>query len=90
MFTEIEMGVLCAIACYQPIDRSGLRGIIGKEVSRDLLALLRFEDLIAIGSRSPRLGAPNTFVTIQRFLVTFDLQSLRDLSQLELEPRDSM
>jgi len=83
-FTEMEMGVLCAIAYHQPIDRAGLKDIFGKEVSRDLLARLRFKDLIASGPRSPRSGAPHTFVTTATFLVTFDLQSLRDLPELEL------
>lgn len=83
-FTEMEMGVLCAIAYHQPIDRAGLKDIFGKEVSRDLLARLRFKDLIASGPRSPRPGAPHTFVTTDAFLVTFDLQTLRDLPELEL------
>ena len=83
-FTEIEMGVLCAIAYHQPIDRAGLKDIFGKEVSRDLLARLRFKDLIASGPRSPRPGAPHTFVTTETFLATFDLQSLRDLPELGL------
>jgi len=83
-FTKMEMGVLCAIAYHQPIDRAGLKDIFGKEVSRDLLARLRFKDLIASGPRSPRPGAPHTFVTTATFLVTFDLQSLRDLPELEL------
>ncbi|QEE37566.1 SMC-Scp complex subunit ScpB (plasmid) [Octadecabacter sp. SW4] len=83
-FTEMEMGVLCAIAYHQPIDRAGLKGIFGKEVSRDLLARLRFKDLIASGPRAPRPGAPHTFVTTETFLATFDLQTLRDLPELEL------
>ncbi|WP_299775385.1 SMC-Scp complex subunit ScpB [uncultured Tateyamaria sp.] len=82
-FTEMEMGVLCAIAYHQPIDRAGLKDIFGKEVSRDLLARLRYKDLIASGPRSPRPGAPHTFVTTEAFLMTFDLQSLRDLPELE-------
>ncbi len=83
-FTEMEMGVLCAIAYHQPIDRAGLADIFGKEVSRDLLARLRYKDLITSGPRSPRPGAPHTFVTTERFLVTFDLRSLRDLPDLEV------
>jgi segregation and condensation protein B len=83
-FTEMEMGVLCAIAYHQPIDRAGLADIFGKEISRDLLARLRYKDLIASGPRSPRPGAPHTFVTTETFLVTFDLQGLRDLPELEL------
>lgn len=82
-FTEMEMGVLCAIAYHQPIDRAGLKDIFGKDVSRDLLARLRYKDLIASGPRSPRPGAPHTFVTTETFLVTFDLHSLRDLQELE-------
>ena len=83
-FTEMEMGVLCAIAYHQPIDRAGLRDIFGKEVSRELLARLRFKDLIASGPRAPRPGAPHTFVTTETFLTTFDLQTLRDLPELDL------
>ena len=83
-FTEMEMGLLCAIAYHQPIDRAGLKGIFGKAVSRDLLARLRYKDLIASGPRAPRAGAPHTFVTTETFLTTFDLQSLRDLPELEL------
>ena len=84
-FTEVEMGVLCAIAYHQPIDRAGLKDIFGKEVSRELLARLRYKDLIASGPRSPRPGAPHTFVTTDTFLVTFDLQSLRDLPELDFQ-----
>jgi len=84
-FTEMEMGVLCAIAYHQPIDRAGLKNIFGKEVSRDLLARLRFKDLIASGPRSPRPGAPHTFVTTETFLVTFDLQTLRDLPEMDFD-----
>lgn len=83
-FTEMEMRVLCAIAYHQPIDRAGLREIFGKEVSRDLLVRLRYKDLIASGPRSPRPGAPHTFVTTETFLTTFDLQTLRDLPELDL------
>ena len=83
-FTEMEMGVLCAVAYHQPIDRAGLKDIFGNEVSRDLLARLRFKDLIALGPRSARPGAPHTFVTTETFLVTFDMQSLRDLPELDL------
>jgi segregation and condensation protein B len=86
-FTEMEMGVLCAIAYHQPIDRAGLADIFGKEVSRDLLARLRYKDLIASGPRSPRPGAPHTFVTTETFLMTFDLQSLRDLPELQVQPK---
>ena len=84
-FTEIEMAVLCAIAYHQPIDRAGLANIFGKEVSRDLLARLRYKELIARGPRSPRPGAPHTFVTTPEFLATFDLQNLRDLPDMDVD-----
>lgn len=88
-FTEMEMGVLCAIAYHQPVDRAGLKDIFGKDVSRDLLARLRFKELIASGPKSPRPGAPNSFVTTETFLTTFDLQNLRDLPDLDLAVDDA-
>lgn len=83
-FNEMEMAVLCAVAYHQPIDRSGLADIFGKEVSRDLLSRLKYRNLITNGPRAPRPGAPHTFVTTPEFLAMFDLQSLRDLPDLEL------
>lgn len=84
-FSEEEMGVLCAVAYHQPIDRTGLADIFGKEINRDLLSRLRYKNLIGNGPKSPRPGAPHTFVTTPEFLATFDLQSLRDLPDLELQ-----
>ena len=83
-FSEEEMAVLCAVAYHQPIDRAGLADIFGKEISRDLLSRLRYKNLIGNGPKSPRPGAPHTFVTTAEFLATFDLQSLRDLPELEI------
>ncbi len=82
-FSEEEMGVLCAVAYHQPIDRAGLADIFGKEINRDLLSRLRYKGLIGNGPKSPRPGAPHTFVTTAEFLAMFDLQSLRDLPELE-------
>jgi len=80
---EFEVAVLAAIAYHQPLTRDGLRDIFGKDISRDLIGRLRARELIAIGPRSPRRGAPYTYVTTEQFLVAFDLQSLRDLPDME-------
>ena len=82
-FTKDELAVLCAVAYHQPIDRAGLADIFGKEINRDLLNRLRYKKLIGNGPKSPRPGAPHTFVTTAEFLVMFDLQSLRDLPELD-------
>lgn len=81
--SEFDTAVLAAIAYHQPITRDGLKDIFGKEISRDLIGRLNAQDLIANGPRSPRRGAPYTFVTTERFLVAFDLESLRDLPDRE-------
>ncbi len=81
-FSEEEMAVLCAVAYHQPIDRAGLKDIFGKEINRDLLGRLRYKNLIGNGPKSPRPGAPHTFVTTAEFLATFDLLSLRDLPEM--------
>ncbi len=83
-FTEYEMAVLATIAYHQPISRAGLKEVFGKDINRDLIGRLYAKDLIATGPRSPKRGAPYTYVTTQRFLLAFDLQSLRDLPDTEL------
>lgn len=81
--SEFDVAVLAAIACHQPITRDGLKGIFGKEIGRDLIGRLHAHDLIGTGPRSPRRGAPYTFVTTDQFLVAFGLESLRDLPDRE-------
>lgn len=80
---EFDVAVLAAIACHQPITRDGLKDIFGKEISRDLIGRLHARGLIGTGPRSPQRGAPYTFVTTERFLATFGLESLRDLPDQE-------
>jgi len=80
---EFDVAVLAAIAYHQPITRDGLKDIFGKEISRDLIGRLHGRDLIGIGPRSPRRGAPYTFVTTGQFLVAFGLESLGDLPDRE-------
>ena len=80
---EFEVAVLASIAYHQPLTRDGLKDIFGKDISRDLVARLRAQELITTGPRSPRAGAPYTYVTTQKFLVVFGLESLRDLPDRE-------
>jgi chromosome segregation and condensation protein ScpB len=81
--SEFDVAVLAAIAYHQPITRDGLKDIFGREISRDLIGRLHGRDLIGTGPRSPRRGAPYTFVTTERFLVVFGLVSLQDLPDKE-------
>ncbi|MCR9111330.1 MAG: SMC-Scp complex subunit ScpB [Rhodobacteraceae bacterium] len=81
--SEFDIAVLAAIGYHQPITREGLAGIFGKEISRDLIGRLNAQGLIGTGPRSPRRGAPFTFVTTQRFLEVFGLESLQDLPDKE-------
>ena len=75
--------VLMAIAYFQPITRGELSQFLGREVSRDAIAALREEDLIAAGPRSPTPGAPYAYVTTPGFLGEFGFESLRDLPDIE-------
>lgn len=81
--SEFDVAVLAAIAYHQPITRDGLKDIFGKEISRDLIGRLHSRNLIGTGPKSPRRGAPYTFVTTEQFLVAFGLESLRDLPDRE-------
>ncbi|WP_197922763.1 SMC-Scp complex subunit ScpB [Thiosulfatihalobacter marinus] len=62
---EYDVAVLAAIAYHQPITRDGLKDIFGKEISRDLIGRLHARGLIVTGPRSPRRGAPYTYVTTE-------------------------
>jgi len=81
--SEFDVAVLAAIAYHQPITRDELKDIFGKEISRDLIGRLHAQGLIGTGPRSPRRGAPYTFVTTEQFLVAFDLETLADLPERE-------
>lgn len=81
--SEFDVAVLAAIAYHQPITRDGLKDIFGKEINRDLIGRLHARGLIGTGPRSPRRGAPYTFVTTEQFLVAFGLISLQDLPDRE-------
>src|SRR5208337_2378882 len=78
-----EAGVMMAVAMFQPVTRGEISEMFGREISRDLIAALREEGLIAAGPRSPKVGAPYAYVTTEKFLFEFGLQSLRDLPDLE-------
>ncbi len=81
--TANEQLVLAAIAYLQPVTRVTLSRVLGKEVSRDVIARLKRLDLLGAGPRSPEPGAPLTYVTTSTFLARFGLASLRDLPDTE-------
>ena len=80
---DFDLAVLAAVAFHQPISRDGLKGIFGREISRELIGRLAERDLIGTGPREPRRGAPYTLVTTETFLATFGMESLRDLPDPE-------
>ena len=81
--SQAEALVLMCIAYFQPITRGELSSFFGKEVSRDLIGVLRAQELIASGPRSPQPGAPYTYVTTKNFLSQFGLVTLRQLPDFE-------
>jgi len=81
--TKTEVLVLTAIAYLQPVTRAGVSELLGREISRDVIAALRDDRLIASGPRSPEPGAPYTYVTTAQFLARFGFDSLQDLPEIE-------
>jgi segregation and condensation protein B len=78
----MEQLALTAIAYFQPVTRIEIGDIMGKPISRDVIAALRAAGLIGTGPRSPRPGAPFTYVTTDAFLGYCGLDSLRDLPDI--------
>ena len=81
--SKADAVVLMGIGYFQPITRGDLSLLLGREVSRDVIAALRGEGLIAAGPRSPTPGAPYAYVTTPGFLTRFGFESLRDLPDIE-------
>jgi segregation and condensation protein B len=81
--TKLEMLALAGIAYRQPIARAALSEMLGRDVSRDILARLKRIGLIGGGPRVPSPGAPLTYVTTATFLSVFGLATLRDLPEIE-------
>lgn len=81
--TRNEALVLTIIAYMQPVTRATISRLTGREVSRDMIARLHRQALIARGPRSPEPGAPYTYVTTPGFLAQFGLETLRDLPDIE-------
>lgn len=81
--SQTQAVVLMTIAYSQPVTRAELSSIIGREVSRDLIAQLRHVDFITSGPRSPLPGAPYTYITTNTFLQHFGFATLRDLPDIE-------
>ena len=81
--SKADAVVLMGVGYFQPITRGELSQLLGREVSRDTIAALRGEALIAAGPRSPTPGAPFAYVTTPGFLAQFGFESLRDLPDIE-------
>jgi segregation and condensation protein B len=81
--TKAEAAVLMAVGYFQPVTRGELSEMFGRDISRDLIASLRSQNLIAAGPRSPQPGAPYAYVTTPAFLSQFGFESLRDLPDIE-------
>lgn len=81
--TQTEAMVLVSIAYHQPVTRSGVGDILGREVSRDVIGALRDKNMITAGPRSPTAGAPFTYVTTRGFLEHFGMNTLSDLPEIE-------
>jgi segregation and condensation protein B len=81
--SALEQLVLTVVGYFQPVTRHSIAEMLGRPVSRDVIAILRNTQLIATGPRSPQPGAPYTYVTTPAFLELAGLNSLRDLPDLD-------
>lgn len=82
--------MLMAVGYFQPITRSKLSEIFGKEVSRDTIGSLRGAGFISSGPRSPAPGAPYTFAATKHFLSAFGFDTLHDLPDIEALEDDGL
>jgi segregation and condensation protein B len=81
--SKTESLAISAIAYFQPVTRADLSRLLGKKISRDIIARLKRLDLIGAGPRTAEPGAPLSYVTTPTFLSVFGFASLRDLPEIE-------
>ena len=74
---------LAIVAYHQPVTRAEIEEIRGVAVSRGTVDQLMELDWIRLGRRRMTPGRPVTFVTTERFLDHFGLESARDLPGLK-------
>jgi len=74
---------LAVIAYHQPVTRAEIEEVRGVSLSRGTLDLLLETGWVRIGARRQTPGRPATFVTTDRFLDAFGLESAADLPGLE-------
>lgn len=82
--SQHEAMVLMVIGYFQPVTRSEISRIFGREVSRDTIGSIKRGGFISFGPRSPSPGAPYTYITTSAFLTAFGFATLRDLPDLEM------
>jgi segregation and condensation protein B len=88
--TRTETFALTAIAYLQPVTRGEISKLAGREISRDIIAMLKRHGLIDGAIRAPQPGAPFAYVTTKAFLEAFGFGSLRDLPDLERLKADGL
>jgi segregation and condensation protein B len=81
--SKAESLALSAIAYFHQVTRADLSRLLGKEISRDIIARLKRLDLIGAGPRLAAPGAPLSYVTTPTFLSVVGFASLRDLPEIE-------
>jgi segregation and condensation protein B len=81
--TKTENFALTAIAYLQPVTRGEISKLVGREISRDVIAALKRHGLIDGAIRAPQPGAPFAYVTTRKFVEAFGFASLRDLPDIE-------
>jgi segregation and condensation protein B len=81
--SRTETMVLTAVAYAQPVTRTTVSEMLGREISRDTIARLKRLGLIGAGPRLAQPGAPLTYVTTPGFLSAFGLKTLRDLPEMD-------
>ncbi len=81
--TKSLIETLTIIAYKQPAIKSDIEKIRGSAADYALVKLMEYDLIQEAGRDSSRKGNPRTFVTTPFFLMLFDINSLKELPELE-------
>lgn len=82
-FSRAAIETLAIIAYHQPVTRAEVEQIRGVSISKSTFEILVAENLIKPGKRRDVVGRPLTWITTQNFLDTFNMESLKELPNLQ-------
>ena len=82
-YSRAFLETLAIIVYYQPVTRGDIESVRGVSVSPSIIRNLLEQEWITMAGRKEIPGRPELFATTNKFLESFNLTSLKDLTPID-------